>query len=58
MTISIIFVFIFICFIFIIMSFIISIVVLQKSSYDHVFYADCDAHNDHDMHPSVIDNHD
>ena len=40
------------------MIFIISIVVLQKSSYDHVFYADYDAYNDHDMHPSVIDNHD
>ena len=40
------------------MLFIISIVVHQKCSYDHVFYADYDAYNDHDMHPSVIDNHD
>ena len=45
MTISIIFVFIFICFIFIIMSFVISIVVHQKCSYDHVVYADYDAYN-------------
>ena len=33
-------------------------VVLQKVSYDRAFHADCDAYNDFDMYPNILDHHD
>jgi membrane protein required for beta-lactamase induction len=37
---------------------VIIVFVLQKRSCDRAFHADCDAYNDFDIHPNIIDNHD
>jgi hypothetical protein len=37
---------------------VIIVVALQKRSCDRVFHAHCDAYNDSDMYPNIIDNHD
>ena len=37
---------------------VIIVLVLQKRSCDRAFDADCDAYNDFDMYPNIIDNHD